>query len=106
MQTTSDLTNLVKMAELEAYSISHKLKDLEKGIENYEDNNNSTKDTLNQSLKDVIYEITKLSSLIEAKDKIDQRKKLGYQTEQEFDAKFINLKNIKDKLKTLCGKAT
>ncbi|AAC66178.2 hypothetical protein B1U23_05780 (plasmid) [Borreliella burgdorferi] len=105
MQTTSDLTNLVKMAGLEAYSISHKLKDLEKGIENYEDNNNSTKDTLNQSLKDVIYEITKLSSLIEAKDKIDQRKKLGYQTEQEFDAKFINLKNIKDKLKTLCGKA-
>ncbi len=30
---------------------------------------------------------------------------MGYQTEQEFDAKFINLKNIKDKLKTLCGKA-
>ncbi len=48
MQTTSDLTNLVKMAGLEDYSISHKLKDLEKGIENYEDNNNSTKDTLNQ----------------------------------------------------------
>ncbi|WP_232535981.1 hypothetical protein [Borrelia sp. A-FGy1] len=112
MQITSDLNELVKMAELEAYSVSHKLKDLEKGIENYKNNNNSNKDnnnpdkdTLNKSLKDIIYEITKLSSLIEAKEKINERKKLGFQTEKEFDDKFATLKQIKDILKALCGKA-
>ncbi|MCD2332636.1 hypothetical protein [Borreliella americana] len=111
MQVTSDLTELANMAQDKTYHIIEKLEDLKKGVPDKESKDKDAidkkdyKEELNKSLKDVIYEITKLSSLIEAKEKIDERKKLGFQSEEEFDTKFKNLKKIKGILKTLCGKA-
>ncbi|QMU99878.1 hypothetical protein F0310_05570 (plasmid) [Borrelia sp. A-FGy1] len=108
MQTTSDLTEKANMAEDKTYLIIEKLEDLKKGIPDKgskESKDSKDKEKLNKSLENIIYEITKLSGLIEAKDKIDERKKLGFQTEKEFDDKFATLKQIKNILKVLCGRA-
>ncbi|QMU99711.1 hypothetical protein F0310_04670 (plasmid) [Borrelia sp. A-FGy1] len=95
MQTTSDLTEQTNMAQDMTYLIIENLEDFKKGVldkdskDKENDINKENKEKLNKSLENIIYEITKLSSLIEGKDKIDERKKLGFQTEKEFDVLFL-----------------
>ncbi|AYE37084.1 hypothetical protein DB313_06140 (plasmid) [Borrelia turcica IST7] len=102
LRVTEDLTESAKRAQDEAYGIIDMLEELEKGIR--DNNKDSNKEALNESLKSIIGKTIKLSQLIESQKKIEERKSLGYSKDKDFDVMFENIKDIKDKLKVLCSR--